>query len=131
VRIPANTAQTTVTVRADATLCPEIADGPGEYLLIIKPVFDDEEGGVRVVHHRDELLMLQWPYPLAVGQSVVPGTGVDLKLYVVGREVFAARTPSPLAGRSPSEPVTSGQKPRQVAPVAGTSQPRESDQPPR
>ncbi|HEY2029869.1 MAG TPA: hypothetical protein VGH20_11750 [Myxococcales bacterium] len=69
-----------------------------EYPLVIKPVFDDELHGVRVVRDRDELLSLAWPHPLAVGQSLVAGEGVELKLYVAGTEVFAAAGPSPLAG---------------------------------
>lgn len=70
----------------------------GQYPLLIKPVFDDEQQGARVVRDREELLSLPWPHPLAVGQSVVAGEGLELKLYVAGGEVFAAATPSPISG---------------------------------
>jgi ribosomal protein S6--L-glutamate ligase len=86
-------------VKTPATRCGtllEIAEAfhASEYPLVLKPVFDDDAAGVQLVSHRDDLLRLTWPYPLVVAQRLVPGTGVELKLYVVGREVFAARTPS-------------------------------------
>jgi glutathione synthase/RimK-type ligase-like ATP-grasp enzyme len=77
----------------------------GEYPLIIKPVFDNEDVAVHIVHDRDQLLALPRPGQLAVAQRVVAGTGVDLKLYVAGSEVFAARQPSPLAGHPAAPPV--------------------------
>jgi ribosomal protein S6--L-glutamate ligase len=85
----------------------EVADAfhPSEYPLVVKPVFDDEAAGVHLVSHRDELLRLVWPYPLVVAQRLVPGTGVELKLYVVGREVFAARTPSTQTQHISAEPL--------------------------
>jgi len=69
-----------------------------QYPVMIKPVYDDEARAPRVARNREELLSLPWPHPLAVGQSVVSGKGVDLKLYVAGRDVMAAATPSPLSG---------------------------------
>jgi glutathione synthase/RimK-type ligase-like ATP-grasp enzyme len=75
-----------------------------QYPVIIKPVYDDEPCAPRVVRSREELLSLEWPHPLAVGQSVVAGKGVELKLYVAGSEVLAATVPSPLSAGAIPEP---------------------------
>jgi ribosomal protein S6--L-glutamate ligase len=95
-------------VKTPATQCGtllEVAEAfhPSEYPLVVKPVFDDEAAGVQTVAHRDDLLKLTWPYPLVVAQRLVRGTGVELKLYVIGREVFAARTPPAQAKHTSAE----------------------------
>jgi ribosomal protein S6--L-glutamate ligase len=69
-----------------------------EYPLILKLVFGDNSRGIRVVQNRAELLDLAWTEPFAVAQRMVPSDGYDLKLYVVGGEVHAARKPSPVTG---------------------------------
>jgi ribosomal protein S6--L-glutamate ligase len=79
------------------------AVGANRYPLIVKPVYGDNSRGIAVVRSRDELLSLPWTEPAAIVQELVPSDGFDLKLYVIGGEVFAARKPSPVTG-DPSLP---------------------------
>jgi ribosomal protein S6--L-glutamate ligase len=85
-----------------------------EYPLIVKLVFGDNARGIRIVRSRSELLDLAWTQPHAVAQRLVPSDGYDLKLFVVGGEVHAARKPSPVtgdpSGRMQPVAVTSGLK---------------------
>lgn len=83
-------------VGTPATLAAALADRPGGYPLILKPVCGDNGRGLRVVHHAGELLGLDWPEPLLLAQRFVPDAGPDLKLYVAGRTVWAVRKPSPI-----------------------------------
>ena len=71
---------------------------PGDFPVIVKPVFGDNCRGLKIVHSREQLLALDWPEPLAIIQKFISGNGFDLKLYCIGREIWAVRKPSPLAG---------------------------------
>ena len=71
-----------------------------EYPVIIKPVFGDNCRGLEVVSHAEELRRLNWPEPTAIAQKFIAGQETDLKLYCIGREVWAVRKPSPLAAKS-------------------------------
>jgi ribosomal protein S6--L-glutamate ligase len=67
------------------------------YPVICKPVRGDNGAGLRIVHDRAELAGLRWPEPAALVQEFLPNDGRDLKLYGVGRAVWAVRRASPLA----------------------------------
>ena len=59
--------------------------------LIVKPYRGHRGAGIRVIHRPDELADLpQEQQPMLV-QQFIPGTGDDLKVYVVGEQVFAVR----------------------------------------
>jgi glutathione synthase/RimK-type ligase-like ATP-grasp enzyme len=74
-----------------------------EYPIVLKPPFAEGSRSPRIVRSRAELLSLDWPDPIAVAQRLVPSDGFDLRLYVIGGQVFAVRRPSPLTG-SPAAP---------------------------
>jgi ribosomal protein S6--L-glutamate ligase len=85
-----------------ATVCGSImavakAFQQSEYPLVLKPRFAEGSRRARVVRNRSELLVTDWPDPVAVAQRLVPSDGADLRLYVIGGHVFAVRRPSPLA----------------------------------
>lgn len=70
-------------------LAPLLGDGP----LVVKPVRGHRGAGVYVVRTPQELSALpEAPHEVIV-QRYVPGPGEDLKVYVVGQEVFAVRKP--------------------------------------
>ena len=71
-----------------------------DYPLILKPVFGDNARGLQVVSNRAQLLALTWPEPFALAQSFIAGSEFDLKLYCLGREVFAVYKPSILFHRN-------------------------------
>lgn len=77
-------------------IAPQLA--ADDFPVIVKPVFGDNCRGLEVVYSRDELAALRWPDPLAIVQKFIPGAPYDLKLYCIGREVWAVRKPSPLIG---------------------------------
>jgi ribosomal protein S6--L-glutamate ligase len=55
---------------------------------------------VKIIRSRDELAALPWSEPSALAQPLIPSDGFDLKLYVAGDEVHAARKPSPLSAQA-------------------------------
>ena len=65
-----------------------------DYPLILKPVFGDNGRGLQVISDRAQLLTLDWPEPFALAQSFFTGSAFDLKLYCIGREVWAVNKPS-------------------------------------
>jgi ribosomal protein S6--L-glutamate ligase len=87
----------------------ELARGapPAEYPVIVKPVFGDNARGIRIVRTPEELEKLAWSEPAALAQPLVPSSGMDLKLYVAGADVWAVHKPSPLSPRrdEPARPV--------------------------
>lgn len=68
-----------------------------DFPVIVKPVFGDNCRGLECVPSRERLIALPWPEPLAIVQQFIPGLAFDLKLYCIGRKVWAVRKPSPLA----------------------------------
>jgi ribosomal protein S6--L-glutamate ligase len=67
-----------------------------DYPVIIKPIFGDNCRGLQVVHAPHQLKDLDWPEAMAIAQTFFAGSAFDLKLYCIGREVWAVRKPSPL-----------------------------------
>lgn len=78
------------------------------YPVILKPIFGDNSQGLLVVNGPEELTGLEWLDPVALAQEYLPGDGYDLKLYVIGGEVWAVRKPSPFKG--PGTPVLASDK---------------------
>ena len=71
-----------------ALLEPEVARRP----LLVKPYMGHRGAGIRIVHDADELRAAAADYPQIV-QEYIPGPGEDLKVYVVGEQVFAVSKP--------------------------------------
>jgi ribosomal protein S6--L-glutamate ligase len=67
---------------------------PADYPCILKPVFGDNGAGLRLVNDGAELVEA-CPEPVALAQHFVPNSGLDLKLYCIGRDVWGVRKPSP------------------------------------
>jgi glutathione synthase/RimK-type ligase-like ATP-grasp enzyme len=105
-----NKAEMAVRLAAEGLPTPKTFLGhPGElaatvprdsYPLILKPSFGDNCQGLELVEGPGELASLSWPEPLVLAQEFLPTDGNDLKLYVVGGEVWAVRKPSPLTDRN-------------------------------
>ncbi|HET7784638.1 MAG TPA: hypothetical protein VFL36_01585 [Myxococcales bacterium] len=68
-----------------------------DFPMVVKPIYGDNARDVKIVRSRDELAALQWSEATALAQPLVASDGFDLKLYVAGDEVHAARKPSPLS----------------------------------
>ena len=82
----------------------------GAYPLVLKPVFGDNGAGPRIVDDAQRLAKVEWQEPVAIAQQIVRGDGMDLKLYGIGRDVWAIRKPSPL-----TPPAPGARQPGQVA----------------
>lgn len=78
------------------------------YPVILKPIFGDNSQGLVVVNGPEDLGGIEWQDPVALAQEYLPGDGYDLKLYVIGGEVWAVRKPSPFQG--PGVPVIASDK---------------------
>jgi len=72
-----------------ALLEPVVAERP----LIIKPYMGHRGAGIHVVRDPQELAAVPAPAGPVLIQEHVEGSGEDLKVYVVGDEVFAVRKP--------------------------------------
>jgi ribosomal protein S6--L-glutamate ligase len=70
-------------------MTPLLAAGP----LIVKPHRGHRGAGISVVRDEEELAAVPAPDGPVVVQEYVSGSGVDLKVYVVGEHVFAVRKP--------------------------------------
>ena len=69
---------------------------PQCYPIILKPSFGDNCQGLRIIESSGELAGTSWPEPFVLAQQFLPTDGKDLKLYVIGRDVWGVRKPSPL-----------------------------------
>jgi MFS family permease len=75
-------------VTGDFTLLKELAkDTP----LLLKPYRGHRGAGIRVVHDHAELAAVPRTDEPMLAQEYLVGTGEDVKLYVVGEQVFAVR----------------------------------------
>ena len=68
-----------------------------EYPIIVKPVFGDNAEGIVVLEEPADLLRLRWRDPELIAQEYRPGSGADLKLYVIEDFIAAVRRPSPIS----------------------------------
>jgi len=64
--------------------------------LLLKPFQGDNARGIVLVSDPDQLEALEWPDVMTLAQPFVDVGGIDLKLYVVDRTVWATRRTSPL-----------------------------------
>jgi ribosomal protein S6--L-glutamate ligase len=89
-------------VTGDFTLLREVAAARP---LIIKPYLGHRGAGLRIVRDPAELDALPPPDGPVVAQEYIEGAAEDLKVYVVGEEVFAVRKPfSPDSFTRPGRP---------------------------
>ena len=70
-----------------------------DFPVIVKPIFGDNCRGLELAYNREQLDEMEWPETMAVVQHFISGIEFDLKLYCIGREVWAVRKPSPLAAK--------------------------------
>lgn len=75
-------------VTGDLTLLRELAE---ETQLIIKPHLGHRGAGIHMVRTPDDLEKIPQPTTPLIIQEYIEGTGEDLKIYVVGGEVFGVR----------------------------------------
>jgi ribosomal protein S6--L-glutamate ligase len=61
--------------------------------LIAKPYHGHRGAGIRVLRTPDEVLEIARPEQPMLVQEYIPNSGADLKIYVIGGEVFGVRKP--------------------------------------
>lgn len=84
--------------------------------LVIKPYRGHRGGGVRLVQSWDELSTIPQPGSPVLIQEFVAGGGDDLKVYVVGKEVFGVHKQSPSLSSNPqAETASQPGRPCQVS----------------
>ena len=88
--------------------------------LIIKPYMGHRGAGITIVREPSELASLPKPEAPVIIQEFIPGNGEDLKVYVVGEQVFAVRKPfSETSFTVPGVPVPVTEEVRQLTLRAG------------
>ena len=75
----------------------DLGDADLKYPIIVKPVFGDNAEGIVVLEEPADLLRLRWRDPELIAQEYRPGSGADLKLYVIEDFIAAVRRPSPIS----------------------------------
>jgi ribosomal protein S6--L-glutamate ligase len=99
-------------------LGPLLDRGP----LVIKPHRGHRGTSVHIVRHPRQLAALPPPSAPVIVQEYVPGPGEDLKVYVVGEEVFAVRKPfGPDSFTQPGRPCRVSREVRDIARSAGAA----------
>lgn len=86
-------------VATPRTIVGTLADvraGDLVFPIICKPVFGDNSEGLIIVPDAPALVALTWPEVELIAQEYRPGSGADMKLYVVDGIVTAIRKPSPI-----------------------------------
>jgi len=63
----------------------------------VKPVFGDNAEGLVVLDDPADLKRLRWRDSEVIVQEYRPGSGADLKLYVIDDFIAAVRRPSPIS----------------------------------
>jgi ribosomal protein S6--L-glutamate ligase len=100
-------------VTGDLTLMRSVVE---ERTLIIKPYRGHRGAGTYVVHNPDELATVPPPETPVLIQEFVQGSGEDLKVYVVGEEVFAVRKQfSAMSFTRPGQPCPVSSEVRDIA----------------
>lgn len=100
-------------ITGDLTLLRAIVEeGP----VLIKPYCGHRGVGIRVVRHPAELTTLPAPSSPVLIQEYVEGSGEDVKVYVVGEDVFAVRKPfSPMSFTQAGRPCPVSAEVRDIA----------------
>lgn len=84
--------------------------------LIIKPYRGHRGAGIHIVHNPDELATVPAPVSPMLVHEYIRGSGEDLKVYVVGEEVFAVRKPfSAISFSQPGQPCSVSAEVREIA----------------
>ncbi|HEY6909536.1 MAG TPA: ATP-grasp domain-containing protein [Myxococcales bacterium] len=100
-------------VTGDLSLLAPLAE---ETALVVKPHMGWRGEGVRIVRGAAELLALPPAREPLLVQEFLPGTGVDLRVYVAGSRVFATRKPFSSSSFSvPGEPAAVSEEVRDIA----------------
>ena len=91
-----------------------------EKSLIIKPYRGHRGAGIHIVHHPNELAKIPTPDSPMIVQEYIPGRGEDLKVYVVGDQVFALHKPfSSDSFARPGQPCPVSNEVREIAQRCG------------
>jgi ribosomal protein S6--L-glutamate ligase len=100
-------------VTGDLALLRELAE---ETQLIIKPHLGHRGAGIHMVRNPDDLEKIPQPQSPIIIQEFIEGTGEDLKIYVVGGEVFGVSKPfSESSFTVPGRPVPISEEIRQLS----------------
>ncbi len=104
-------------VTADLSLLREVVE---ETPLIIKPYMGHRGAGIVKVTNPDELMAVPNPDAPVIIQEYIEGSGEDLKIYVVGEQVFGVRKPfSETSFTVPGRPVPVSDEVRDLTIRAG------------
>lgn len=99
-------------VTGDLSLLRPLAE---EMPLIIKPHLGHRGAGIHMVRTPDDLAKLPEPEGPMIAQEFIEGSGEDLKVYVVGEQVFAVKKPfSETSFTVPGRPVPVTEEVRQL-----------------
>jgi ribosomal protein S6--L-glutamate ligase len=100
-------------VTGDLTLARQLL---GETPLIIKPYLGHRGAGIQLVRAPEELAAIPPPEEPVIIQEFIEGTGEDLKIYVVGDQVFGVQKPfSETSFTVPGRPVPISEEVRQLS----------------
>lgn len=100
-------------VTGDLSLLRPIAE---EIPLIVKPHLGHRGAGIHLVRTPDDLAKLPEPKGPMIAQEFIEGSGEDLKVYVVGQDVFAVKKPfSETSFTVPGRPVPVTEEVRQLS----------------
>jgi ribosomal protein S6--L-glutamate ligase len=85
----------------------------GVFPLVVKPYDGDGSAGIALLERPEDAELVPAPADsrrLYVAQTLLESGGIDLKLYGIGREVWAVRKPSPVVfdGAGPARPARPG-----------------------
>ncbi|HYX90312.1 MAG TPA: ATP-grasp domain-containing protein [Myxococcaceae bacterium] len=84
--------------------------------LIIKPYLGHRGAGIHLVRDADDLARIPPPQQPVIIQEHIPGKGQDLKMYVVGDQVFGVQKPfSETSFSVPGQPVPVSEEVRRIA----------------
>jgi ribosomal protein S6--L-glutamate ligase len=100
-------------VTGDLSLLRSLAE---ETTLIIKPHLGHRGAGIHFVRNPNDLEKIPQPESPIIIQEFIEGTGEDLKIYVVGEEVFGVKKPfSESSFTVPGRPVPISEEVRQLS----------------
>jgi ribosomal protein S6--L-glutamate ligase len=99
-------------VTGDLSLVRPLAE---QMPLIIKPYMGHRGAGINIIRDPAELDLLPKPEAPVIIQEFIEGTGEDLKVYIVGEQVFAVKKPfSETSFSVPGVPVPVSEEVRQL-----------------